>query len=121
MTLPKSTLLARLKVQLNPDYKPENVSKVVVRLNTSGWVDNREAIHFKRSLSVLKRKSRHYDWFLEDLCESEYSIDRIINLSDCKDGIYEVITVNEHRDWESGYIEEYDFELVPYVEEETDD
>lgn len=35
----------------------------------------------------------------------------IVNLHSVKDGHYKIITINHKRDWESGMIEEYDYEL----------
>jgi len=37
---------------------------------------------------------------------------RILNLQECKDGLYEVKLCNEKRDWETGCIEDYDYRLV---------
>ena len=35
-----------------------------------------------------------------------------LNLDECEDGVYGVVTCNEIRNWETGYIEEYDYMLV---------
>lgn len=41
-------------------------------------------------------------------------IKRIINLDKCSDGIYEAVICNKSRDWETGYVDGYDFRLVPF-------
>jgi hypothetical protein len=43
---------------------------------------------------------------------------RIINLDACADGIYTVLVCNERRDWESGYVEDYDYQLWPVSDDE---
>jgi len=47
---------------------------------------------------------------------AEESVKTITNLNSCEDGLYSVEVFNEHRDWESGQIEEYELRLVPFVE-----
>ena len=42
------------------------------------------------------------------------AIKRIVNLDKCSDGIYEVVTCNESRDLETGYVDGYDFRLIPF-------
>lgn len=45
--------------------------------------------------------------------------DRITNLSGCEDGLYVVVTCNEHHDWETGNLEDYDYQLLPYEPPKT--
>lgn len=37
---------------------------------------------------------------------------RILNLGEVEDGIYEVVVCNESRDYETGYVDDYDYRLV---------
>ncbi len=80
--------------------------KVVVRLKTSAWADGK-GIHIKRSLTYLRRKCVGFNGLEEDaiIDGAEQAIESIINLSDCKDGIYEVVA--------SGYEDEWEYKLVP--------
>jgi hypothetical protein len=44
-------------------------------------------------------------------------IQSIENLHEVEDGLYEVVTCNIKTDWETGYVDDYDLKLVPFVEE----
>jgi len=87
----------------------------VVRVKTSLYnaTKPREGIIQKREVLVQKRKCQGiYHHILDDLYEG---VD-IVNLDDVKDGLYTLVMVNEHRDWESGYIDSWDLKLIPYME-----
>lgn len=91
----------------------------VVRVKTSYYITKRGFATTKR-IDFLRRKS---DWeYVYSIKEdasfggADSVIGRIINLNDVKDGIYRMIWINEHRDWESGYIEDWDYKLVPHGE-----
>lgn len=92
--------------------------RCVVRLKTSYWQD-KKGIYIKRGLSFLRRKSAGYDLLQEDSIDLgvEEVITKIINFNECEDGIYEVGIINKSRDWESGYVEDYDYQLYPFIEE----
>ena len=95
----------------------ENDSVVICRLVTSVWHD-RNGITFKRQLRFLHRKSKNHNFVQEDAdcVGADETWARITNIGECKDGIYKVIACNESRDWETGIIDDYDFELIPYDE-----
>lgn len=96
------------------DSPPRDVT--VVRLSTSWWSDNRGA-HKRKSITYLKRKSRGFNCFAEDIsCAGvEPAMESIINLDDAPDGVYELVFRALGRDWETGHVEEWEFELVPYT------
>lgn len=90
-----------------------NDSTCVVRLSTSAWHDRR-GLHIKRSLTVLRRQSGDSPILLrdaDDIGATEVA-ERIVSL-DMMDGVYRVVPCNEHRDWETGCIEDYDYRLEP--------
>ena len=91
---------------------------VVVRLRTEWWHDN-NGIYQKKSLTVLRRKSQGHNYLLEDAsCAGAMeTMQSIVNLDDCKDGVYLVDTCNISRDWESGIVDGWDLKLVPWTEE----
>jgi hypothetical protein len=95
----------------------EPPTKCIVRLKTSTWSDSK-GIHFHKKISYLRRKSSGYQLFEEDvgMIGADQVVEKIENLDECEDGIYEVRTCNERRDWETGYIDDYDYWLVPYHE-----
>lgn len=90
-------------------------NQVVVRVETTFWHDARGA-YKKKSLKVLKRKSFGYNYLLEE-CSMVGTYDclmNITNLDNVLDGIYEVVVCNVSRDWESGYVDDWDLKLVPF-------
>jgi hypothetical protein len=93
----------------------EPVRREVVKLVTSAWHDNR-GLHIRRDLLSVKRKSSGYQCLDEDcsMVGADNVWPRIVNLGECQDGLYEVVTCNERKDWESGNVEEYDYRLVAF-------
>lgn len=87
-----------------------------VRLSRSSWATSR-GIFTETRLIYLKKQCQGFNVLQEDACLVDPScvVDRIINLHQCDDGVYQVITCNEHRDWESGHIDDYDYKLIPVV------
>lgn len=94
--------------------EPENLC--IVRVTTDYWSDSK-GLYSKKSIKFLKRKCKGYSILQEDCSNigAEEVFLRIENLNDVEDGIYEVIITNEQRDWESGYIEDYDYHLTKYT------
>ena len=93
----------------NPDPgKP----RCYVRLTTSYWGDRR-GLHIRQDLTLLRRVSTG-DFIHEDMAatSAEDTACRLINLHECQDGVYEVVPCNFSRDWESGYIDDWDYRLV---------
>ncbi len=93
------------------------ICRTVVKLTTSAWKDKR-GVNVKKSLTILKRKSGGDPWFLYD-CDAVGMIETFemfTNLYSVDDGVYEIVTTNEHRDWESGTIDDYDYTLIPFTE-----
>lgn len=89
-------------------------NKTIVRISRN-YFRNRKGEFVKQTkISPLKRKCTgqqliEYDY---DNVDCEYIIDRIINLEELKDGIYELIPINLGTDFETGYIQDYDYKLV---------
>lgn len=95
-----------------------SLNRCVIRLRTSTWRSD-QGLHSKRDLIFLRRQCTGFNVLEEDAhaVGSDEVIHRIANLTECKDGIYEVRTCNESKDWETGCIDDYDFNLVPLDEE----
>lgn len=90
----------------------------VVRLATSCWHDER-GLHMRRRLLSLKRKSVGVVRMLQedsDMIGADEVLRSVVNLNECKDGEYIVVTCNVSTDWESGHVDSYDYKLLPYVE-----
>jgi hypothetical protein len=92
----------------------EEKSKLVVRLTTNMY-HTKDCLVFKKTIKILKRLSNN-DYIFEDcnMVGADEVIPRIINLHELKDGVYEINTCNEKKDWETGYVEEWDYYLTPY-------
>jgi hypothetical protein len=103
---------------LNPQSS-EPTSKCVVRLKTSVWNDSR-GIHIKKDITYLRRKSFGFNILEEDVSNigPEFVVSDIINLNSCSDGIYEVVICNESHDWETGYVDAYNYKLIKVVNDE---
>lgn len=78
----------------------------------------------RKELRLLKRKSEGQGiYFIGEesgiIGDMEF-VEKIENLFEVKDGIYELVTCNgvEAREdgWSLGYIEDYDYRLVPFEE-----
>lgn len=93
---------------------PEPARREVVKLVTTSWSDRR-GLHIRRDLLPVKRKSAGHQILEEDcnMIGADGVWPKIVNLGECKDGFYEFVTCNESRDWESGYVDDYDYKLVP--------
>jgi hypothetical protein len=101
----------------DPKEKPSQV----VRLKTSCWKGNGGELNIKRTLKTLKKFSHGFEYLSEDcnMVGAEDVFEMITNLDQCKDGIYLVETCNQSTDWETGFLEGYDYKLVPFEAEST--
>lgn len=91
----------------------------VVKIKTESF--KRGDAYFKgKSLRVLKRKSKGpiLDCFLEDInCTSvDWVMFKIVNFSQVPNGLYQLIIVNEYRDYETGYVEDWNYKLISFSE-----
>ena len=83
---------------------------LIGRLSKSCYLHN-NILTEKFEFRLLKRKSKGA---LSDLIdEASYDIPAI-DFSKYEEGIYQLVTCNESYDIESGYVDDYDFKLVPY-------
>ena len=92
----------------------EEPARCVVRLRTTTWFDEK-GLYTKRSLTFLKRKCVGWNGLEEaaHVIGSEGANRSIVNLDECKDGVYEVVVCNVSHDWESGHVDDWDFKLLP--------
>ena len=103
----------QLLEEINQKDPPD---KCVIRLTTGYWHDC-NGVYVKKSLRFLKRKCVGFNILYEDAYNggAESVIPNIINLHECKDGIYQIVTINEFSAWETPHIlEDYDYKLIPY-------
>ena len=90
-----------------------NVSRCTVRVKTTVWADKR-GLHTKKSLTFLRRQCEGFNVLAEDVSAigAGEVLPRILNLGEVEDGIYEVVVCNESHDYETGYVDDYDYRLV---------
>jgi len=91
-----------------------NANRCVVQLKTPmPWAD-KKGRYQKKNLTFLRRQCKEYNIPEEDAREmgADYVLRRIVNLDECEDGIYEIVTCNESHDF-AGWIDDYDYRLVP--------
>lgn len=88
--------------------------RCVIRIRTTWWNDKR-GLHTKKSLTFLQRQCVGYNILEDDadIVGAESVIDKITNLDSCSDGVYEVRVCNEYRDWETGYVDDWEYVLIP--------
>jgi hypothetical protein len=86
----------------------------VVRVRTSVFGSN--SISVVKRITILKRLSRGCNFLGEDIANigAQEVYDRIENLHEVEDGVYQIITCNETHDHETGSVDDYDYRLVSY-------
>jgi hypothetical protein len=99
-------------VEVLDSKKDANIE--IVRLRTSYWQSKQGVISVKRDIIPLRRKSQGYQILEEDArsVSAKEVVTRIVNLDGCEDGLYCIETCNEARDFASGCIEDYDYQLT---------
>lgn len=88
-------------------------TRIIVRLTRTAWHDGTR-FEVKTRLSILKRRSCLIHNFLDEDCDNIGALDvllKVVNLNTSDDGVYALHTCNEKRDWETGYVDDYDYRL----------
>lgn len=90
----------------------------VVTLKTNVYKNSNGEYVIQKKIRRLKTKSSGFDFLEEDFSNTggEYFDKMITNLYEVKDGTYEVIMCDEYRDYETGFIEDWSYKLIPYKE-----
>lgn len=89
--------------------QPEHLA--VYRLQTYHYKKGKSLCYEKR-LTYVRKLSRGHDPLDEDF--SYMGEINLINLDECTDGLYSINCCNFSHDYESGYIDGWDLQLVPY-------
>lgn len=103
--------------KLEMDEAADNgACRSVVRLTTSCWKDAKGGIHITRSILPLKRKSFGFQILQEDSDNigADEVIHAIRDIYKLRDGVYSVNVCNPKYCYETGYLEEYDYQLNPF-------
>lgn len=94
-------------------------TRIIVRLRRSFWHDAR-GVYERTELKYLKRHCLLGWNFLEEDCQNigaDEVLPRVINLNECKEGVYQIEMVNQSRDWETGCVDDWDYKLIPFKTE----
>lgn len=87
--------------------------KCTVRLTTS-YYSRGDSYVYQRNIRVLKKETT-FDLLAEETSAVgvDEALQNILNLNECEDGVYHLVVCNELRDIETGYIDDWNFELIP--------
>lgn len=99
--------------------KQEDKLKCVVRVQTESYKRG-NTYFYGKSLRVIKGKTT-YDLIHEEAqaIGLQDALENILNLNELENGLYEFVIANRCYDVESGYLDDWDWRLVPYKEENT--
>lgn len=92
--------------------------KLVVKLETTAFMQKNGAFVFQKKMTPLKRKS-DIGWGEVGVDDLEIDVGLITNFHRVRDGLYTFEACNISYDFESGYADDWEYVLVPYVEGET--
>ena len=90
-------------------------NRTIVKLSTE-YYNTYRGVFFKKSLIYLRRQCEGFNILDED-CKNggaDLVINRIDNLNEVGDGVYQVATIDESVDWETGIVDDYNYKLIPY-------
>ena len=112
MDLSKLKLADIIKRTEAPSKEPED--RTVVRIKTSYWQSKR-GLHTRRDIIFLRRQCVGYSPMEEEAgyTDAESAFDRINNLDEVGDGVYEVITRSTDYDYMTGTYDDIEMILVP--------
>ena len=86
------------------------------RYTENNYINLRGAICLEQKMTPLKKQScpgcEKCGWIDDDLHESIVNVRPPIIKKAANNGIYTVEITNISRDWETGYVDDYDFEFV---------
>lgn len=99
------------------DFKKDWQARLlIVRVTTEYFKSKNGSLIVQKKIKPLKRKSTQDGlWCLEhdvDCGGVDYLLKGIINLNDVDDGVYEMKMVNITHDFESMYVDGWDWKLV---------
>lgn len=95
-------------------------SKVIVSIRENIFMRDRTACH-ERTLFVRKSLSSGFDFFTDDIAMTgiENVLPRITNFHEVAPGLYEIVMTDFVYDRDFGHIEEWNYELRPYNQNEN--
>lgn len=112
-----------ISLSLSNYEEQNNRYREVVRLKHIGYRTARGEVHLGVVLYPQKRKSLNDYLPLQDWIDNcgEDTIKWANNIYCLDEGLYEVLIVNESRDWEMGYVDDWELHLAPYEEKKDEE
>ncbi len=100
-------------VVLDPPPKDERKTKIVIRLRTSYWRDER-GLYSRQSVTYLRSKCEGFN-LVDDEAQNIGADETFarLNVGAYKDGLYEVAIIPDRPDYETGYSEDWEYALIP--------
>lgn len=99
-------------------------NREVVRLTTATYTGSGKhsgCFSVSKHLRVMRRLSHGHGLLEESIHNigTQETLDSIVNLDSCEDGLYEVAMCNVQRSWETPHIvDNYDLKLIPFNQAE---
>jgi len=99
------------------NIKMKNSQRTVVKIITNNFMKGNDIVQ-QKTIRFLKRKSTGFNQLLEDCMNigTNDALKSIVNLDECSDGVYEVVLNDWITDWETGMIEDWNWKLIPYID-----
>jgi len=102
----------------DPKPEPDNCKGLYFR-GYNNFYSQGINVHRKQGVKFLKRKScpgcKYCSWYYDQMNEMLQS--DCVLLPEIEHGaLYSIRVINESRDWETGYIDQYDFEFYEVEE-----
>lgn len=89
----------------------------VVKVGTEAYKRG-DTYFYGKTLRILKKLTT-LDLVAEECMNIgiQEGLENILNLRNCDDGVYNLIVTNISKDYESGYVDDWDLKLFPYTGE----
>lgn len=86
-----------------------------VKLTTTTF-RTKSGVTQQKSLYFYKKPcSEHLEGCFKDDVSNSYGLETlVINLNEVKDGIYELLVVNISKDYETGWVDDWDWKLIEW-------
>jgi hypothetical protein len=91
------------------------IFRSVVRVVTQAYETSR-GVHVRKSILYLKRLSDGPNVLKDDVdaIGAEDAISAVLNLHEVPDGVYELRVCDVSREYETGYVDDWSYKLIPF-------
>ena len=89
--------------------------RLVVRLSTGVFKQGNKYV-YQKTITPQKRKST-LSW-ADLVSDEQYDLPLLLSGNTQPDGLYELEATNFSHDWETGWVDGWDLQLIPFKEEQ---